>query len=84
MANDYNSTSNNVVTPPAVQPVVVVQPATAAPPPAVLGVTQTAPVKSSGSLPFTGGDVAGLVVIGVVLLGGGTILVRRNRAASAS
>jgi hypothetical protein len=31
------------------------------------------------SLPFTGGDVAGLVVVGVAALGAGTVLVRVSR-----
>jgi LPXTG-motif cell wall-anchored protein len=34
----------------------------------------------SQSLPLTGGDVAGLTVIGVALVGGGAVLVRRTRA----
>jgi len=42
--------------------------------------TPTAPAPGSSSLPFTGGDVAGLTVAGAVLLGGGVLLVRRNRA----
>jgi LPXTG-motif cell wall-anchored protein len=83
MADDYTSTQPNAVTPPAVQPITVVQPAHVTPV-AVLGVSQVAPAQSGATLPFTGGDVAGLVVIGVVLLGGGAILVRRNRSASAS
>jgi hypothetical protein len=33
----------------------------------------------SGALPFTGGDVAGLVVVGTVALGAGTVMVRRTR-----
>jgi LPXTG-motif cell wall-anchored protein len=82
MADDYTVTPPASVTPPAVQPVTVVQPAVSAPV-AVLGVSQVAPAQSGATLPFTGGDVAGLVVIGVVLLGGGAILVRRNRSASA-
>lgn len=49
--------------------------------PAVLGAggVKSAPVQSSGSLPFTGGDVAGLSMIGAGLLGAGVVLVRRNR-----
>ena len=46
--------------------------------PAVQASSQTAPVTPS-SLPLTGGDVAGLTLIGLVLVGGGTILVRRTR-----
>jgi LPXTG-motif cell wall-anchored protein len=38
---------------------------------------------SGASLPLTGGDVAGLSFIGVLLLGGGTVLVRRTRVRSA-
>jgi LPXTG-motif cell wall-anchored protein len=34
---------------------------------------------SGTALPLTGGDVAGLTVIGVGLLAGGTVLVRRGR-----
>jgi hypothetical protein len=37
----------------------------------------TAPATSQ--LPFTGGDVAGLSVLGAGLLGAGVVLVRRNR-----
>jgi hypothetical protein len=84
-ANDYSSTPpNSVATPPAVQPVVVVQPAHDSAPVAVVAVSPVVPVTNGGSLPFTGGDVAGLVVIGVVLLGTGSILVRRSRSGSAS
>lgn len=32
-----------------------------------------------GSLPFTGGDVVGAVVLGAGLAAGGTVLVRANR-----
>lgn len=32
-----------------------------------------------GSLPVTGGDIAGLVAIGVASVGAGTVLVRRSR-----
>jgi hypothetical protein len=39
---------------------------------------QTSPAPTS-SLPFTGGDVAGLTAAGLGLLGAGTVLVRRNR-----
>ena len=47
------------------------------------GTAPAAPVAtttSSQSLPFTGGDVAGLAVAGAALLGMGVVLVRRNRA----
>jgi hypothetical protein len=40
--------------------------------------TQAAP---SGSLPFTGGDVAGLVIVGGAALGVGVLMVRRSRTA---
>lgn len=36
-----------------------------------------------GSLPITGGDVAGLTAIGVAAVGVGTALVRRSRRATA-
>jgi len=57
------------------------------PPPAVGGTSAshgaTVAAKSSSShpstLPFTGSDVAGLVVIGVGAVGVGTVLVRRSR-----
>ncbi len=39
--------------------------------------TQAAP--SGASLPLTGGDVAGLSLIGIALVGGGIVLVRRTR-----
>jgi hypothetical protein len=39
-----------------------------------------APTTAPSTLPLTGGDVAGLCVIGVALIGGGTTLVRRTRA----
>jgi len=59
--------------------------------PAVEGVTHArvtptaAPaVQAASALPFTGGDVAGLAVIGVLLVGGGVVLVRRNRSRSAA
>lgn len=35
----------------------------------------------SGELPFTGGDVIGLTIIGAGALGLGTVLVRRSKAA---
>jgi LPXTG-motif cell wall-anchored protein len=35
---------------------------------------------SGESLPVTGGDIAGLTIIGIALVGGGTVLVRRTRA----
>jgi LPXTG-motif cell wall-anchored protein len=36
--------------------------------------------SSPSSLPLTGGDVAGLAVIGVALVAGGAVVVRRTRA----
>jgi LPXTG-motif cell wall-anchored protein len=33
----------------------------------------------AGSLPLTGGDIAGLVIIGGVALGAGAVMVRRTR-----
>ncbi len=66
---------------------------TSPPAPEVVGTGGTAPSAlpstqavgttsspSGSSLPLTGGDVAGLAVIGVALVGGGTVLVRRTRA----
>lgn len=38
----------------------------------------------SGELPFTGGDVIGLTIIGAGALGLGTIMVRRSKAAKAT
>ena len=62
----------------------------APPSPQVVGTGGTAPsaaapqtvatTSSPSSLPLTGGDVAGLTVIGVALVGGGIVLVRRTRA----
>ena len=61
----------------------------APPSPQVIGTGGTAPsaapqtvgtTSSPSSLPLTGGDVAGLTVIGVALVGGGAVLVRRTRA----
>jgi len=42
-------------------------------------VTRAAPATPNSSLPLTGGDVAGLTLIGVVLVAGGAILVHRTR-----
>ena len=39
--------------------------------------------SQGSSLPFTGGDVVGLTIIGVGALGVGTVLVRRSKAAKA-
>ena len=52
----------------------------------VEGTTVPAPAATHDpgqSLPFTGGDVAGLTVIGLALVGGGTVLVRRGRVRAA-
>ena len=69
-------------------PAAVVAPAVAEEEPAAV-VTQTpapAAVESAptGSLPFTGGDVVGITVIGAAALGLGTIMVRRSKAAQAT
>ena len=45
--------------------------------------SQAAPLTPSSNLPLTGGDVAGLTLIGVVLVGGGAVLVRRTRKPAA-
>jgi hypothetical protein len=49
--------------------------------PAVEGssAVKVVPATAPASLPFTGGDVAGLSVIGAGLLGAGLVLVRRTR-----
>ena len=49
----------------------------------VLAFTDDAPASapaSSGTLPFTGGDVAGMVLLGVGALAIGTVMVRRSKA----
>ena len=44
------------------------------------GSTQTtAPVSNGSSLPFTGGDVVGLAVIGAGAIAGGAVLARSGR-----
>lgn len=47
--------------------------------------TDTAPADDSrgGSLPITGGDIAGLTAIGLAAVGAGAVLVRRSRRATA-
>jgi hypothetical protein len=50
--------------------------------PSVESVAAPPAAPTTGSLPFTGGDVAGLTVIGLALVGGGTVLVRRGRVRS--
>jgi len=48
--------------------------------PAVLGETVVAPEETrSGTLPLTGGDVVGLSVVGLAMVGAGIPLVRRGR-----
>ena len=49
--------------------------------PTIEAVAESGP---SGTLPFTGSDIVGLVVIGVAALGLGTLLVRRSRTRSES
>ena len=44
--------------------------------------TDDAPA-SQGALPFTGGDVAGMVVIGAAAVGIGAVMVRRSRTRTA-
>jgi LPXTG-motif cell wall-anchored protein len=41
--------------------------------------TEVAGVQSTRTLPVTGGDVAGLTVLGLAFIGVGTVLVRRGR-----
>jgi LPXTG-motif cell wall-anchored protein len=57
-----------------------VAPSTAQAAPAVQAVTAA---PSGSSLPLTGGDVTSLSLIGIALLGGGVVLVRRTRHQSA-
>lgn len=42
------------------------------------------PTSSSGGLPFTGADIAGMSVVALGALGAGTILVYRSRRSSAT
>jgi hypothetical protein len=46
-------------------------------------VSSPSEAPSSGSLPFTGADVAELSAIGVAALGAGTLLARRSRSRQA-
>lgn len=46
----------------------------------VAGVSASAP----GTMPVTGGDVVGLGIIGISLVAGGCVLVRRSRRAAAT
>ncbi len=45
--------------------------------------TVQADTETRGSLPITGGDIAGLTAIGAAAVGVGTVLVRRSRARQA-
>lgn len=48
--------------------------------PASVATPAAAPASTTpGSLPFTGGDVAGLAIVGAAAAGAGAILVRRSR-----
>jgi LPXTG-motif cell wall-anchored protein len=56
------------------------------PAPAVPATVTTVPTRveaetsaPAGTLPLTGGDIAGLVIIGGVAIGAGTLMVRRTR-----
>ena len=53
--------------------------------PAVAETPAPAAVESAptGSLPFTGGDIAGITVIGIGAVGIGTLMVRRSRTVRA-
>lgn len=44
---------------------------------------QTAQPAPGGSLPITGGDVAGLAILGAAAVGAGAVLVRRSRTTTA-
>jgi len=59
-----------------------VLPATQTAPPATPAAQSAAPATapSGPSLPLTGSDIAELTIIGVALIGGGAIVVRRSRA----
>lgn len=48
---------------------------------AVVTVPTTAPTAYTGALPVTGGDIAGLTLLGALAFGAGTVLVRRTRRA---
>jgi hypothetical protein len=49
-----------------------------------LALTDEAPAAAAeGTLPFTGGDVAGMVVIGAAAVGIGAVMVRRSRTRTA-
>lgn len=54
-------------------------------PPAVEATVSPASTSTAGgSLPVTGGDVAGLTAIGVAAIGAGAVLVRRSRRSTES
>lgn len=50
----------------------------------VEAVVETSPVSSGGALPFTGGDVIGLTILGGGAIGAGAVLLRRTRNRSAA
>ena len=56
---------------------------TVASPTAAPSLALTPDETPAGQLPFTGGDVAGMLVIGALALGAGTVLVRRSRTTAA-
>ena len=48
------------------------------------GSTSSGDPSGSGTLPFTGGDVVGITLLGAGLAAGGTVLVRMNRRRAAA
>jgi LPXTG-motif cell wall-anchored protein len=66
----------------SVLPALEVAPAAAAPA-RVEAETLAAETAPAGALPVTGGDVAGLLLIGGAAVGAGTLLVRRSRSRTA-
>jgi hypothetical protein len=83
-ASDYTGANTNLVTtPPTTVGAAVLGRAIAAPvpaAPAAVLTTNVATASKTSTLPFTGGDVGGLVLLGLGLVGGGVVLVRRSRA----